>query len=119
MSNLPALVHDPASVPASGPAVPPAGPGARVHRLVRRRPVGPTARGPSPRDAAHIVVDEGGSGCERGQIRACQTSGRAGTRPSRLPDRKRLPMPALPTLLVLDADPPPRLGRLTGRARIV
>ncbi|MEU5536210.1 D-2-hydroxyacid dehydrogenase [Streptomyces sp. NPDC020362] len=25
----------------------------------------------------------------------------------------------LPTLLVLDADPPPRLGRLTGRARIV
>jgi phosphoglycerate dehydrogenase-like enzyme len=28
-------------------------------------------------------------------------------------------MPALPTLLVLDADPPPRLGRLTGRARIV
>jgi phosphoglycerate dehydrogenase-like enzyme len=28
-------------------------------------------------------------------------------------------MPALPTILVLDADPPPRLGRLTGRARIV
>lgn len=28
-------------------------------------------------------------------------------------------MPALPTLLVLDADPSPRLGRLTGRARIV
>ncbi|MGY1500542.1 D-2-hydroxyacid dehydrogenase [Streptomyces sp. QTS52] len=28
-------------------------------------------------------------------------------------------MPALPTLLVLDADPPPRLGRLTGRVRIV
>ncbi|GHI07459.1 hydroxyacid dehydrogenase [Streptomyces cellostaticus] len=27
--------------------------------------------------------------------------------------------PTLPTLLVLDADPPPRLGRLTGRARIV
>ncbi|ANP55267.1 phosphoglycerate dehydrogenase-like enzyme [Streptomyces griseochromogenes] len=27
--------------------------------------------------------------------------------------------PPLPTLLVLDADPPPRLGRLTGRARIV
>ncbi|MGW0412814.1 D-2-hydroxyacid dehydrogenase [Streptomyces collinus] len=26
--------------------------------------------------------------------------------------------PTLPTLLVLDADPPPRLGRLTGRARI-
>ncbi|MFJ9863258.1 D-2-hydroxyacid dehydrogenase [Streptomyces sp. NPDC101165] len=25
----------------------------------------------------------------------------------------------LPTLLVLDADPPPRLGRLTGRARVV
>ncbi|MGQ5638095.1 MULTISPECIES: D-2-hydroxyacid dehydrogenase [unclassified Streptomyces] len=28
-------------------------------------------------------------------------------------------MTTLPTLLVLDADPPPRLGRLTGRARIV
>ncbi|WP_369037598.1 D-2-hydroxyacid dehydrogenase [Streptomyces adonidis] len=28
-------------------------------------------------------------------------------------------MPAPTTLLVLDADPPPRLGRLTGRARIV
>ncbi|WP_316776097.1 D-2-hydroxyacid dehydrogenase [Streptomyces sasae] len=27
--------------------------------------------------------------------------------------------PPVPTLLVLDADPPPRLGRLTGRARIV
>ncbi|MFF8864566.1 D-2-hydroxyacid dehydrogenase [Streptomyces sp. NPDC015139] len=27
--------------------------------------------------------------------------------------------PTPPTLLVLDADPPPRLGRLTGRARIV
>ncbi|MFI5975078.1 D-2-hydroxyacid dehydrogenase [Streptomyces sp. NPDC051452] len=27
--------------------------------------------------------------------------------------------PPQPTLLVLDADPPPRLGRLTGRARIV
>ncbi|KUN83121.1 hydroxyacid dehydrogenase [Streptomyces bungoensis] len=27
--------------------------------------------------------------------------------------------PTTPTLLVLDADPPPRLGRLTGRARIV
>ncbi|MER6260658.1 D-2-hydroxyacid dehydrogenase [Streptomyces sp. NPDC059688] len=27
--------------------------------------------------------------------------------------------PSPPTLLVLDADPPPRLGRLTGRARIV
>ncbi|AWT43481.1 MULTISPECIES: D-2-hydroxyacid dehydrogenase [Streptomyces] len=27
--------------------------------------------------------------------------------------------PTMPTLLVLDADPPPRLGRLTGRARIV
>ncbi|MFD8817081.1 D-2-hydroxyacid dehydrogenase [Streptomyces sp. NPDC059627] len=27
--------------------------------------------------------------------------------------------PSVPTLLVLDADPPPRLGRLTGRARIV
>ncbi|MGM1076597.1 D-2-hydroxyacid dehydrogenase [Streptomyces sp. H28] len=26
--------------------------------------------------------------------------------------------PAVPTVLVLDADPPPRLGRLTGRARI-
>ncbi|MFR9797455.1 D-2-hydroxyacid dehydrogenase [Streptomyces sp. MS06] len=26
---------------------------------------------------------------------------------------------AVPTLLVLDADPPPRLGRLTGRARVV
>ena len=25
----------------------------------------------------------------------------------------------VPTVLVLDADPPPRLGRLTGRARIV
>ncbi|MEU6280135.1 D-2-hydroxyacid dehydrogenase [Streptomyces sp. NPDC047028] len=29
------------------------------------------------------------------------------------------PLPGRPTLLVLDADPPPRLGRLTGRARIV
>ena len=29
------------------------------------------------------------------------------------------PLPDRPTLLVLDADPPPRLGRLTGRARIV
>ncbi|MGW2419189.1 D-2-hydroxyacid dehydrogenase [Streptomyces sp. NPDC001709] len=28
-------------------------------------------------------------------------------------------MTTLPTLLVLDAEPPPRLGRLTGRARIV
>ncbi|MQY32268.1 Glyoxylate/hydroxypyruvate reductase B [Streptomyces sp. RB17] len=28
-------------------------------------------------------------------------------------------MTTLPTVLVLDADPPPRLGRLTGRARIV
>ncbi|MFD8392144.1 D-2-hydroxyacid dehydrogenase [Streptomyces sp. NPDC059680] len=28
-------------------------------------------------------------------------------------------MTTLPTLLVLDADPPPRLGRLTGRARIM
>ncbi|MGW7134515.1 D-2-hydroxyacid dehydrogenase [Streptomyces bobili] len=28
-------------------------------------------------------------------------------------------MTALPTLLVLDAEPPPRLGRLTGRARVV
>ncbi len=28
-------------------------------------------------------------------------------------------MPALPTLLVLDADPPPRLGRLTGRVQVV
>ncbi|MFF3844686.1 D-2-hydroxyacid dehydrogenase [Streptomyces sp. NPDC002328] len=28
-------------------------------------------------------------------------------------------MAAVPTLLVLDADPPPRLGRLTGRARVV
>ncbi|OLZ69847.1 hydroxyacid dehydrogenase [Streptomyces sp. IMTB 2501] len=28
-------------------------------------------------------------------------------------------MTSLPTLLVLDAEPPPRLGRLTGRARIV
>ncbi|MET9452873.1 D-2-hydroxyacid dehydrogenase [Streptomyces cinerochromogenes] len=27
--------------------------------------------------------------------------------------------PTLPTVVVLDADPPPRLGRLTGRARIV
>ncbi|MEU1008393.1 D-2-hydroxyacid dehydrogenase [Streptomyces sp. NPDC005890] len=27
--------------------------------------------------------------------------------------------PTVPTVLVLDADPPPRLGRLTGRARIV
>ncbi|MGW2457942.1 D-2-hydroxyacid dehydrogenase [Streptomyces argyrophyllae] len=27
--------------------------------------------------------------------------------------------PTLPTVLVLDADPPPRLGRLTGRARIL
>ncbi|MEW2302906.1 D-2-hydroxyacid dehydrogenase [Streptomyces sp. NPDC006655] len=27
--------------------------------------------------------------------------------------------PPVPTVLVLDADPPPRLGRLTGRARIV
>ncbi|MFJ9560515.1 D-2-hydroxyacid dehydrogenase [Streptomyces fuscichromogenes] len=27
--------------------------------------------------------------------------------------------PSVPTLLVLDADPPPRLGRLTGRVRIV
>ncbi|MFE9449175.1 D-2-hydroxyacid dehydrogenase [Streptomyces sp. NPDC006739] len=27
--------------------------------------------------------------------------------------------PTQPTLLVLDADPPPRLGRLTGRARVV
>ncbi|WP_225822816.1 D-2-hydroxyacid dehydrogenase [Streptomyces naphthomycinicus] len=27
--------------------------------------------------------------------------------------------PSVPTVLVLDADPPPRLGRLTGRARIV
>ncbi|MFJ5263643.1 D-2-hydroxyacid dehydrogenase [Streptomyces sp. NPDC088387] len=29
------------------------------------------------------------------------------------------PATPLPTLLVLDADPPPRLGRLTGKARIV
>ncbi|BDH03640.1 D-2-hydroxyacid dehydrogenase [Streptomyces seoulensis] len=28
-------------------------------------------------------------------------------------------VPTRPTLLVLDADPPPRLGRLTGRARVV
>ncbi|MEU0116188.1 D-2-hydroxyacid dehydrogenase [Streptomyces bobili] len=28
-------------------------------------------------------------------------------------------MTALPTLLVLDAEPPPRLGRLTGRSRVV
>ncbi|MGW0997620.1 D-2-hydroxyacid dehydrogenase [Streptomyces sp. NPDC002520] len=30
-----------------------------------------------------------------------------------------MPIPTRPTLLVLDADPPPRLGRLTGRARIL
>ncbi|NEC37115.1 D-2-hydroxyacid dehydrogenase, partial [Streptomyces rubrogriseus] len=33
----------------------------------------------------------------------------------------RTPAPAPtppPTLLVLDAEPPPRLGRLTGRARV-
>ncbi|MET7284367.1 D-2-hydroxyacid dehydrogenase [Streptomyces sp. NPDC005573] len=30
-----------------------------------------------------------------------------------------MPIPTRPTLLVLDADPPPRLGRLTGRARVV
>ncbi|WP_330236324.1 D-2-hydroxyacid dehydrogenase [Streptomyces sp. NBC_00566] len=30
-----------------------------------------------------------------------------------------MPVPTRPTLLVLDADPPPRLGRLTGRARVL
>ncbi|MFJ3229544.1 D-2-hydroxyacid dehydrogenase [Streptomyces sp. NPDC086787] len=37
---------------------------------------------------------------------------------TRLPRRNGLPTPA-PTLLVLDAEPLPRLGRLTGRARVV
>src|SRR5262249_14236878 len=63
-------------------------------------------------------VDEGRFECQRGQsahlrpcVRPCQTLSDTGGPPRMTPP--------VPTLLVLDADPPPRLGRLTGRARIV